>query len=104
MTIFSETISIFAQKISDYLFLVRFFRIFPLFSPIFRIFALLKVVHDSFLTRKTPIFTLFMLSRTSDNTTSQNIGGANAWAVPPPQTLGRTVPPVPPRFPPLLSK
>src|SRR6218665_2546206 len=27
-------------------------------------------------------FTLFMLSRTSDNTTSQNIGETNAWAVP----------------------
>src|SRR6218665_1579650 len=43
-----------------------------------------------------------MLSRTSDNTTSQNIGGTNAWAVPPPQILGGTVPPVPPRSPPLL--
>ena len=59
---------------------------------------MLNVVHDPFLTRKTPFFTLFILSRTSDNTTSQNIGGTNAWAVPPPQTLGGTVPP---RFPPL---
>src|SRR6218665_268423 len=30
-----------------------------------------------------------------------NIGGTNAWAVPPPQILGGTVPPVPPRSPPL---
>src|SRR6218665_184412 len=32
--------------------------------------------------KKTPFFTLFILSRTSDNTISQNIGGTNAWAVP----------------------
>ena len=38
-------------------------------------------------TRKTPLFTLFILSRTSDNTTSQNIGETNAWAVPLPKTL-----------------
>src|SRR6218665_490773 len=45
-------------------------------------------------------FTLFMLSRTSDNTTSQNIGGTNVWAVPHLKFWG-TVPPVPPRSPPL---
>src|SRR6218665_2096470 len=30
----------------------------------------------------TPSFTLFVLLRVSDNTTSQNIGGTDAWAVP----------------------
>src|SRR6218665_2356768 len=60
--------------------------------------------YDHFLTRKTQFFTLFMLSRTSDNTNSQNIGGTNAWAVPPPHILGGTVPPVPPRSPPLLAR
>ena len=40
-------------------------------------------------------FTLFLLSSASDNTTSQNIGGTDAWAVPPPQILRGTVPPVP---------
>jgi len=30
----------------------------------------------------TILFTLFVLSRASDNTTSQNIGGTDAWAVP----------------------
>src|SRR6218665_3371506 len=50
-------------------------RIFPFFSHIFRMFTVLNVVYDHFLTRKTQFFTLFMLSRTSDNTTSQNIGG-----------------------------
>ena len=70
-------------------------RIFPFFSHIFRMFTMLNVVYDHFLTRKPPFFTLFILSHTSDNTTSQNIGGTNAWAVPPPQISGGTVPPVP---------
>src|SRR6218665_1773818 len=73
------------------------------FSHIFHMFTMLNVVYDHFLTRKTQFFTLFMLSRTSDNTTSQNIGGTNAWAVPPPQIFGGTVPPVPPRSPPLAG-
>src|SRR6218665_2904766 len=60
-------------------------------------------VHDPFLTRKTPFFTLFILSRTSDNITSQNIGGDDAWAVLPPKILGDR-PPSPPRFPPLQEK
>ena len=30
----------------------------------------------------TPFFTLFELSRASDDATSQNIGGTDAWAVP----------------------
>src|SRR6218665_1662283 len=86
----SGKISIFRVKISDDLFLVidLVLRIFPFFSHIFRMFTMLNVVYDHFLTRKTQFFTLFMLSCTSDNTTSQNIGGTNAWAVPPPQILG----------------
>jgi len=76
------------------------FRIFPLFSLIFRIFTLLNIVHNPFLTRKTPFFTVFILSRTSDNTTSQNIRETNAWAVPHLKLWG-SVPSVPPRFPPL---
>src|SRR6218665_2381894 len=43
---------------------------------------MLNVVYDPFLTRKTPFLTLFILSRTSDNTTFQNIGETDAWAVP----------------------
>jgi len=39
-------------------------------------------------------FTLLLLSRASDNTTSQNIGGTDAWAVPTSNFCG-TVPPVP---------
>ena len=48
----------------------------------------------------TPFFTLFVLSHTSDNTTSQNIGGTDAWAVPHLKFWG-TVPPVLPRSPPM---
>ena len=65
-------------------------------------FTMLNVVYDHFLTRKTQFFTLFMLSRTSDNTTSQTIGGTNAWAVPPPQILGGPSPQSPSRSPPLV--
>src|SRR6218665_1879188 len=92
----SGKIFILRVKISNEVFLVidLVLRIFPFFSHIFRMFTMLNVVYDHFLTRKPPLFTLFILSLTSDNTTSQNIGGTNARAVPPPQTFGRTIPPV----------
>src|SRR6218665_568703 len=82
----SGKVSIFRVKIYDDLFLVidLVLQIFPFFSHIFRMFTMLNVVYDHFLTRKPSFFALFILSRTSDNTTSQNIGGTNAWAVPPP--------------------
>jgi len=53
---------------------------------------MLNVVFDPFLTRKTPFFTLLILSHASDNTTSLNIGGTNAWAVPTSNLGGGTVP------------
>ena len=69
-----------------------------------------NVVYDPFLTRKTtiseknsfvtPFFTLFVLSCASDNTTSQNIGGTDAWAVPH-LTFWGDRPPSPPRSPPM---
>src|SRR6218665_3801826 len=98
----------FSEKISYDLFLVidQVFQIFPFSFPRFSVsFTMLNVVYDPFLTRATtiseknsfmtPFFTLFVLSHASDNTTSQNIGGTDAWAVPPPQILGDR-PPVPP--------
>src|SRR6218665_1006076 len=77
------------------------FQIFSFFSQIFPIFAMLNVIFDPFLTRKTPFVTLFILLRASDNTTSLNIGGpmhgpsstSNFWG---------DRPPVPLRYPPLL--
>src|SRR6218665_1455074 len=88
-------------KISDDLSFSHYDQILPCFSQIFPIFAMLNVTFDPFLTRKTLFFTLLILSRASDNTTSLNIGGTNAWAVPH-LIFGGTVPPVPLRSPPLL--
>src|SRR6218665_855900 len=76
-------------------------RIFNFFSHIFRMFTMLNVVYDHFLTRRPPFFTLFTLSRTSDNTTSQNIGGTNACSIPHLKFFWGGPPPVPPRSPPL---
>ena len=61
-------------------------RIFPFFSHIFRMFTMLNVVYDHFLTRKPPVFTLFILLL-------KILGGTNAWAVPPPQIFGGDRPP-----------
>src|SRR6218665_548165 len=110
MTLSSEQISIFTAKISDDLFLVigQVFLIFPFFFQILRIFTVLNVVYDPFFTRKTtiseknslttPFFILFVLSRPSDNTTSQNIGGDGCMGRPPTTNfLGGPSPPVPPR-------
>src|SRR6218665_1721210 len=62
------------------------------FFQISHIFTVLNTIYDPLFTRKnpisennslvTPFFTLFLLSRSSDNTTSQNIGGTDAWAIP----------------------
>src|SRR6218665_2022793 len=87
---------------------------FPFLFPDFQYLLLCSMSYMTLcplLTRKTNIseknslmtrfFTLFVLSRASDNTTSQNIGGTDAWAVPPPQILG-VRPTSPPRSLPLL--
>src|SRR6218665_2990156 len=99
MTLFSGKMSIFTAKISDDLVLVidQVFRIFSFFYQIFRIFPMFNVI------KKTPIFTRFILSRASENTTSQNIGGTDAWAVPHLKFLGDR-PPNTPRSPPLVER
>ena len=79
---------------------------FRFYVQILRFFAVLNVVnvvYDPFFAKKhyfwnefldkTIFFTLFVLSRASDNTISLNIGGANAWAVPHLKCFGGTVPP-----------
>src|SRR6218665_2308484 len=93
----SGKMSIFRVKISDDLFLVidLVLRIFPFFSHIFRMFTMLNVVYDHFLTRKPPFFTLSILSHTSDNTASQNIRGDQCMGRPPTSNFGGTVPPSP---------
>src|SRR6218665_3158290 len=84
MTFFGQKMSIFAAKISDDLFLVidQIFRIFPFFSQVFSILAMLNVIFCPIITGKSPFFTLLTLSRAYNNTTSLNIGKTNAWAVP----------------------
>src|SRR6218665_1527478 len=62
ISIFRLKMSIFRVKISDDFFLVIDLVLFPFFSHIFRIFTMSNVVYDHFLTRKTPFFTLFILS------------------------------------------
>jgi len=95
---------IFAAKISDDLFLVidPIFSDFPFLFPDFPYLCYVKCHIWPFPHKKNTFFTMFVLSRASDNTTSLNIGGTNAWAVPPPQILGDR-PPVPPRSPPLVD-
>jgi len=97
--------------ISRQKFLMTYFLVIDHVFQILRFFTLLNVVYDPFFTRKTTIsyknslirpffFTLFVLSRASDNATSLNIGGTNAWAVPT-SNFGGDRPPVPLRSPPL---
>src|SRR6218665_4183737 len=69
---------------------------FSFLSHIFRMFTMLNVVYDHFLTRETQFFTLFMLSRTSDNTTSQNIGWDQCMGGPPTSNFWGARPPSPP--------
>src|SRR6218665_3975082 len=100
MTLFSGKNSIFTPKISD----DQVFRFSPFFSQIFRICTMLNVVYDPFPTRRTPFFTLFILSRASDNTTSQNSGVTDAWAVLPPKICGGRPPSPPYVSPPPIFK
>jgi len=99
-------------KILTFLVIDQIFQNFPFFLQILRIFTLLNVVYDpSFTHKKThyvrkeflddTFFTLFVLSRVRDNTTSQNIGGTDAWAVPTSNFFGGGPSPSPPRYPPL---
>src|SRR6218665_1066157 len=111
--LFPEKISILTPKHSDDLFLVidQVFLILTLSFQILCIFIVSNFVCDPFFTTKSPLstknfltthifFTLFKLSHPSHNTISQNIGGTNAWAVPPSQIWG-AAPAVPPRSSPL---
>ena len=80
----------------------NFWWLFLVIDQVFRIFTVcpdLYFVHDPFLKRKTPFFTLFILSRTSDNTTSQNIGGDECMGRFFTSNFGGPSPAVPLRFP-----
>ena len=74
--------------------------------PVSTVWNLIYNTYDPFL-HETPLyqnkkflhhtfFSHFILCHASNNTTSRNIGGTDAWAVPPPQIFGETFPPFPP--------
>src|SRR6218665_2642442 len=103
----SGKISISRVKISDDLFFSHrpgssdFSFLFPHFPYVYCVKCR---IYDHFLTRKTQFFTLFMLSRTSDNTTPQNIGGDQCMGGPPHLKFwGDRPPQSPPRSPPLAA-
>src|SRR6218665_3843092 len=95
----SGKISIFRVKISEDLFFSHrpgssdFSFLFPHFPYVYYVKCR---IYDHFLTRKTQ-FSLCSCFHAHPTTLLLKIlGGTNAWAVPPPQLLGRTVPPSPP--------
>ena len=75
MTLFWEKFPFSQQKflMTSFLVIDQISQIFPFFSQILPVFAMLNVIFDPFLKRKTHFFTLFILSRASDITTSLNI-------------------------------
>src|SRR6218665_2696661 len=97
----SGKISIFRVNISDDLFLVidLVLRIFPFFSHIFRMFTMLNVVYDHFLTRKPPFFTVHTFTHIRQHCFSKYWGGDQCMGRPPTSNFGGTVPPVPPPDP-----
>src|SRR6218665_317904 len=100
MTFFPEKISIFTPKISD-----DFFLVIDQVFQILRFFTVLKCRIRPFLHKKNHYFRKEFLDKTIFYSVStfarirQNYfskyWGTNAWAVPPPQIFGGTVPPVP---------
>src|SRR6218665_2181269 len=95
------------RKNSDDLFLVidLVLRIFSFFSHIFRMFTMINVVYDHFLTRKTQFFTLFMHAFTHirQHYFSKYWGGPMHGRPPPLKFWGAPPPPSSPRSPPLIA-
>src|SRR6218665_2525684 len=101
-------ISIFTPKNSDDLFLVinQVFLILTLSLQILCVFIVSNVIYDPFFTTKSPLSKKFLDDTYFSSVQAfapipqhyfSNIGGTNAWAVPPPQILGGPSPPVPPQ-------
>src|SRR6218665_468587 len=112
MTFFGEKISIFTAKISDDLFFLVIDPVFRI-SPFFRVFTMLNVVYDPYLTTKTAIsennslydtfFTLFVLfARLRQHCFSKYWGGPMHGTSPHLKLWGRPSPPVPPGLRPCL--
>src|SRR6218665_3493744 len=99
MTFLEGKISIFAAKISDDLLLVidHLFQIFPDFPDLCYVKChILSFPHK----KNTFLYSVHTFTRIRQHYTSLNIGGTNAWAVPPTSNLGGTSPPAPPVLPP----
>src|SRR6218665_187253 len=112
MTFFGEKISIFTAKISDDLFFLVIDPVFRI-SPFFRVFTMLNVVYDPYLTTKTAIsennslydtfFTLFVLFARLRQHCFSKYWGDQCMGRPPTSNFGGDRPPLsPPRSPPLL--
>src|SRR6218665_1289962 len=104
MTFFWEKNSIFRAHISHDLFKVinQFFRIFPFFSQIFRVFTMLNVVYDPCLTRKTHFsYSVHTFGRIRQHYFSK-YWGDGFMGVPHLKFWTGPSHPVPPRSPPLL--
>src|SRR6218665_4071600 len=99
--VFLETNVHFRSKNFHLLVIDQIFQIFPFFSQILPIFAMLNVVFDPFLTRKTHFLLCSYFH--AHPTTSLNIGGTNAWAVPSTSNFRGAVPPLPYVSPPLYT-
>src|SRR6218665_1153428 len=96
---------------TSFLVINQVFLILTLSFQILCVFIVSNVIHDPFFTTKSPLSIKKILDDTyfsslqafapiPQHYTSQNIGGTNAWAVPHLKFWG-TVPPSPPRYPPL---
>src|SRR6218665_3725547 len=107
MTFLGGKIFVFAQKISDDLFLVinQIFQIFPCFYQIFPIFAMLNVIFYPFVTRKTP-FLLCSYLRANPTTLAcfSKYWGDQCMSRPPTSNFGGNRPLSPPRSPPLHTQ
>src|SRR6218665_2925048 len=100
MRFFSDKISIFTAKISDR----PDFWSLPFFSQISRIFTMLNVVYNPFLTRKTPFLKLCSNFREHPTTLLLKIlGGGCMGRSPTSNFLGDRPLQSPPRSPPLMS-
>src|SRR6218665_354136 len=98
--------SIFRVKISDDLFLVidLILRIFPFLSHIFRMFTMLNVLYDHFLTRKTIFHSVHAFTHIRRQHYFSKYWGNQCMSGPPTSNFGGDHPPSPlPRSPPLCA-
>src|SRR6218665_3169790 len=80
-------------------------RIFPFFSHIFRMFTMLNVVYMTISSQKKHNFhSVHAFTHIRQHYFSKYWGGDQCMGGPPTSTFGGTVPPLPPRSPPLCFR